>query len=433
MKTDDLAVEFRQFCGREKFRRFISELMNEKDSMFQILLIADFSEKSGSPEPSMAELQNAFQDEIQEAKVSAQQESVRAAAKAEAAKREQEEREIAKLWNRRDREWADTKRENRIFISYCKEDRGTARRLYLDLQLLGFSPWVDFQNIRPGANWRLSASAAIRQSQYFVLLLSSKMFERRGFIHKEVRDAFEFAEEIPPDEVFILPLRLDAIEPSMKKLADLHWIDLFPSYENGLRNLLRWLPTPPGSELNEHLFFEGYLNGELWYARIRTTPARIGRNPGCAVVISSRHVSAQHAELIQTEGDIVLYDLGSSNGTFVNDQRITTACALRSGDVVRFSGVRLLFTRTPIIANRRSNRSITWKADLDAADTVDEEVDVGESLPALEGAAREAGPALRLAEALGYSTVQEAIKSTEADPRDLEMTGGSCGTFAESS
>ncbi|BCS34192.1 hypothetical protein TBR22_A34210 [Luteitalea sp. TBR-22] len=64
-------------------------------------------------------------------------------------------------------------------------------------------------------------------------------------------------------------------------------------------------------------------------------PIVIGRDPLSGVVLAEPSVSRRHAQLIRREDAIVLEDLGSAVGTFVNDQRVT-AHILTDGDRVRF-------------------------------------------------------------------------------------------------
>ena len=66
-------------------------------------------------------------------------------------------------------------------------------------------------------------------------------------------------------------------------------------------------------------------------------PALVGRDVGLAVTLQSSNVSRQHAELLDQDGQILIRDLGSTNGTFVNHQQITDCVRLNSGDVVRFA------------------------------------------------------------------------------------------------
>jgi hypothetical protein len=51
----------------------------------------------------------------------------------------------------------------------------------------------------------------------------------------------------------------------------------------------------------------------------------IGRHPHNDIVIAHQAVSGRHASISCVDGEAVLEDLGSSNGTFVNGQRITRA------------------------------------------------------------------------------------------------------------
>lgn len=62
----------------------------------------------------------------------------------------------------------------------------------------------------------------------------------------------------------------------------------------------------------------------------------IGRSPDCDLAIPDKTVSRQHAELRQADGEWVLADLGSTNGTRVNGWRAGTGFAIRPGDRVAF-------------------------------------------------------------------------------------------------
>ena len=64
-------------------------------------------------------------------------------------------------------------------------------------------------------------------------------------------------------------------------------------------------------------------------------PIVIGRDPLSGVVLSEPSVSRRHAQLVRREDALVLEDLGSAVGTYVNDQRVT-AQILSDGDRVRF-------------------------------------------------------------------------------------------------
>ena len=62
----------------------------------------------------------------------------------------------------------------------------------------------------------------------------------------------------------------------------------------------------------------------------------IGRQPDCAITISQPSVSGRHARIQGEGGEFALEDVGSRNGTFVNEQRIQGRVKLRHNDAIRF-------------------------------------------------------------------------------------------------
>jgi len=65
----------------------------------------------------------------------------------------------------------------------------------------------------------------------------------------------------------------------------------------------------------------------------------VGRRPNNRLCICQRTVSGHHAELTVDGNDLVLKDLGSTNGTLVNGRRVTGSVLLQDGDVVHFGQV----------------------------------------------------------------------------------------------
>jgi formylglycine-generating enzyme required for sulfatase activity len=127
----------------------------------------------------------------------------------------------------------------KIFISYAREDIKVARKLYQDLTRAGVDAWMDEKKLRIGQNWQFMIRKAISESTYFLALLSSNSLNKRGYVQKELKMALDILDEFPPEDVFILPARLDECRPEDEKLKNLHWADMFPSYERGLKSILQ--------------------------------------------------------------------------------------------------------------------------------------------------------------------------------------------------
>jgi pSer/pThr/pTyr-binding forkhead associated (FHA) protein len=67
----------------------------------------------------------------------------------------------------------------------------------------------------------------------------------------------------------------------------------------------------------------------------------IGRGTGADIVIADEAVSREHASVRGDGQTVVLEDLDSSNGTFVNGERISSPRRLAPGDVVKIGGTEL--------------------------------------------------------------------------------------------
>src|SRR5439155_20919944 len=64
---------------------------------------------------------------------------------------------------------------------------------------------------------------------------------------------------------------------------------------------------------------------------------RVGRDPDCELALpeDTDQVSRRHAQIELTPAGAFVTDLGSSNGTFVNDQRLTQRVPVQSGSRIR--------------------------------------------------------------------------------------------------
>jgi hypothetical protein len=71
----------------------------------------------------------------------------------------------------------------------------------------------------------------------------------------------------------------------------------------------------------------------------------VGRDPRCEIVIASPRVSREHAAILVDEETVLVTDLGSSNGTFFDGERITKHL-VKDGDTVQFGNEKVTFRFT---------------------------------------------------------------------------------------
>jgi diguanylate cyclase (GGDEF)-like protein len=82
-----------------------------------------------------------------------------------------------------------------------------------------------------------------------------------------------------------------------------------------------------------HIYPSGPAMGKRY--PLGTTNVVLGRGEGCDIRIQDHSVSRRHAQVEPTTGDYVVSDLGSTNGTFVNDVRTDGRRKLKDGDYLR--------------------------------------------------------------------------------------------------
>lgn len=70
-------------------------------------------------------------------------------------------------------------------------------------------------------------------------------------------------------------------------------------------------------------------------------PVIVGRSPGADIVIGAGYVSGRHARFSLMGQNLFVEDLGSTNGTAVNGQRISAPVALKNNDVVNVGDVAM--------------------------------------------------------------------------------------------
>ncbi len=71
----------------------------------------------------------------------------------------------------------------------------------------------------------------------------------------------------------------------------------------------------------------------------------IGRGADCDISLADTYLSTRHARIANDAGDLSIEDLGSTNGTYVNQELLRGRVLLERGDVIQVGGVLLEVVR----------------------------------------------------------------------------------------
>lgn len=128
--------------------------------------------------------------------------------------------------------------ETKVFLSYAREDAAEARHLFDDLRGAGFDVWFDEKSLIAGQNWETAIKGAIKDSRFFVALLSEHSVSKKGFVQKELKEAINQLDEYSEGEIFLIPVRITDCNPRDERLRQLHRVDMFPDWKDGLSRII---------------------------------------------------------------------------------------------------------------------------------------------------------------------------------------------------
>ena len=117
-------------------------------------------------------------------------------------------------------------------------------------------------------------------------------------------------------------------------------------------------------------------NGTESLVELSPLPFKIGKKRGANhLVLPHRNVSREHCVIADEDGSLVLRDLGSRNGTFLNDERVLDQVTLSDGAVIRISVYTITLRaagvprrRTPVELKKKLHAEILSTLDLKHAD-----------------------------------------------------------------
>lgn len=85
----------------------------------------------------------------------------------------------------------------------------------------------------------------------------------------------------------------------------------------------------------------GELNGSIF--NLPVGEAVVGRNPDLAISLDFHGVSRKHFTLTVDDSAVLLTDLGSANGTYLNNKKLETPTILKGGDMIKIGAIAMKY------------------------------------------------------------------------------------------
>jgi len=237
-----------------------------------------------------------------------------------------------------------------IFISFSPKDQKFVAEARERLLRAKFKPWID-PSPRPGQDWRLDIDKAIRASDLVIVIVSPASAES---VYVTYEWTLALALEIPVVRLIFKDAdvhpRLQMVEHfdiSGFRDAEHFWDYFLRELErySGVTGALRspqkaapstefirvqmprerghWLVVRRGPNLNEMF-------------RIDKDLVTLGRDPANDITIDDPEVSRFHLRLTRrTDSFYMVEDVGSTNGTFIQNRRMEQPYALKPGTSMR--------------------------------------------------------------------------------------------------
>ena len=99
-----------------------------------------------------------------------------------------------------------------IFVSHSSHDDAFSKRLCRDLKLIGHSPWIDFNEIRPGDSIISSIEEGITESSHAIVVVSKSSIQS-DWVNTEWKE--KHWDAIKSQKIRIIPVLLELAEPPL--------------------------------------------------------------------------------------------------------------------------------------------------------------------------------------------------------------------------
>ena len=273
-----------------------------------------------------------------------------------------------------------------IFLSYARADRGTARTFAQCLAEEGFSVWWD-ASLHSGETFDEVIEQRLRDAKAVVVLWSPRSVASR-WVRAEATLADRRNKLVPAiieacDRPIVFELTHTAeLAGWQGDRSNVEWRSFVDDLDrlirapegHGARGMPEPVPAPPPPSRqplrpgNDQIIsadryrrerepaqaeFEAVppaevhcleiLEGELPEATIvvESSSMKLGRSPPAAIVVPHRSVSREHCIVGLANDELLVTDLNSTNGTYIDGERISRATILPVGSVLGVGHVSL--------------------------------------------------------------------------------------------
>ena len=113
---------------------------------------------------------------------------------------------------------------------------------------------------------------------------------------------------------------------------------LFITTSRQLRTQVKLLS--PNLKINLRLSYKDKPDEDTFL--IQQSDVLVGRDPNCKIHIPNDTISAQHARIYLIDQNWWIQNLNSTNGTFLNDEKIEQPCILTDNDLIQVGNVKLI-------------------------------------------------------------------------------------------
>ncbi len=258
--------------------------------------------------------------------------------------------------------------EKKVFISYSRKDTEWADKIKSTLEENHIDCWMDRAGIYAGGKYTREIIDAIKGCDIFLLVLSENA-EQSEWVPKELGKAIQYHKYIIP--VKISSFEIVEFELHLENIQILEVFDL-PDFDSRrlilhtVKNILGQKsmdsgqnpPTisiaGPMKQTVSYLKPEPAPNGKpfrLWIHTNEDKPEEmllylqglftIGRSKDCSLHFKDYHMSRQHFALEWDGNDIYIEDLGSMNGTYVNQIKISEKQKLQQNDKIAAGSIKM--------------------------------------------------------------------------------------------